>query len=197
MVMAARPSGQESVELSDTGTNPLWQTADEPEQAEELQADPKILCFSAQGSPNPCTRLATLYSTVTTVTSAAAFPASLATYHVVYVGHSDAAKLASKASQIQTFVLNGGGLIVEQPNATGPVALLPAGFEVNITSTAYSSQAVSYTLAGVFHPITILLNLEHPSGNFETVPTSSLGSGWKLLLKASGNPHAALVAGTY
>jgi hypothetical protein len=197
-VSAAKPVGQEEGEVSDTGDLLSGQISPDLQAVEEIQLAPAILCYTTQGTTNTaCTRLATLYSPVTTVTSAAAFPASLASFQVIYIGHSSVASLSAKATQIQAFVQNGGGLIVEQPNAVGPVAILPPGFELNVSSIFNSTQAVSFTLGGWFHPITLGLNTVDPSGNFETVPTSSLGSSWTMLLKANGFPHAALLAGSY
>lgn len=199
------PARQAAGEVDESG-NDLSRAGEpesEPLQPQGTEADPAVLCYTNQvGSANPCTRVAGLFSGVTTITSLASFPTNLSPYDVVYFGYDEGFSLNSLSGQLNSYVQAGGGLVVSQPNLVGSVTIFPPGFEMNVTSITWPEYPavpgpVQFTLAGFFHPILRGLNSQDPSGNFDTVPISTLGPAWTVLLRSVGHPNVALAAGTY
>jgi hypothetical protein len=162
-----------------------------------------ILCFTTHtGTVDPCLRVDALFTDVTIIRSEPSFPADLSGYDVVYIGYGEGDGLDSHASQFETYVNHGGGLIVSQPSLVGPIDVFPPGFEMTVQSDAWPEfpgfpGPVEFTSAGASHPILDSLTPEDPSGNFDTVPISTLGPGWTVLVKCVEGPYVALSVGTY
>ncbi len=167
------------------------------------QADPSVLCFTTQsGSTDPCARIDTLFTNVFIVRDEGSFPTDPSAYDVVYIGYGEGDLVDSYAADLQTYVQDGGGLIVSQPNLAGSIDVYPPGFEMTVTDITwpeYSSPPgpVEFTAAGASHPILTGLTPEDVSGNFDTVPLDTLGPGWSVLVKSVNHPNVALSVGTY
>ncbi|MBK9714255.1 MAG: hypothetical protein IPO81_23555 [Kouleothrix sp.] len=165
--------------------------------------DPSILCFTTKtGTFDPCARVSALFSTVTTIRSDTSFPADLTPYKVVYIGVDEGNVFSARASQLQSYVSGGGGLVVSQPNLVGNVGVFPPGFEMTVTSITWPEYPsppgpVEFTRAGATHPILAGLTPADVSGNFDTIPLSTLGPGWVVLAKSVSYPNVALAAGVY
>jgi len=162
-----------------------------------------ILCYSTQTTFIPCDRVTAIFTSgVTVITSLAAFPADLSPYDVVYIGYGEGDTLNAKSDQLQTYVQDGGGLIVSQPNLVGPVDIYPPGFEMTVTDVTWpgfpnAPGPDEFTSAGASHPLLNGLNPGDLSGNFDTIPLSTLGPGWSVLAKSVSHPNMALAVGTY
>ncbi|MFW5942284.1 MAG: hypothetical protein ACOCXI_10815 [Chloroflexota bacterium] len=161
-----------------------------------------VLCFTRRLDSDPCGRVANLFSNTTEVNDVANFPTNLSVFHVVYIAFDEGDAVDSKAAELQSFVDDGGGLIVSQPNLEGTVDVYPPGFEMTVSDIAWPEfpgdpGPVEFTAAGAAHPILNGLAPADLSGNFDTVPISQLGPGWTVLAKAVNDPIAALLAGQY
>ncbi|HSM58541.1 MAG TPA: hypothetical protein VK879_20470 [Candidatus Sulfomarinibacteraceae bacterium] len=161
-----------------------------------------VLCFTQRLDSDPCGRVANLFTNTTEVNSVANFPANLSAFDVIYIAFDEGDAVDSKAADLQSFVDNGGGLIVSQPNLEGTVDVYPPGFEMTVSDIAWPEYPsapgpVEFTAAGSTHPILNGLTPDDLSGNFDTVPISQLGPGWTILAKAVNDPIAALLAGQY
>ena len=195
---------EQPVELDDAG-NVISGSAPAPQAPATVQSPSQtsILCFTTRsGAADPCARIATIFANVTTVTSLANFPGDLSPYQVVYIGYDEGDSVDTLSSQLQAYVSGGGGLIVSQPNLEGQIDVYPPGFEMTVTSIFWpgfpsSPGPVEFTAAGAGHGILNGLAPADVSGNFETVPLSTLGPGWVVLAKAVAYPHVALAVGRY
>lgn len=164
---------------------------------------PSILCFTTRiDTTDPCARVSAIFSTVTTVRSLATFPADLSPYDVVYIGYGEGNLLDGHAGQLTAYVAAGGGLIVSQPDLAGSINVYPPGFDMTVTSITWPGYPsapgpVEFTSAGATHPILSGLTPADLSGNFDTIPLSTLGPGWTVLAKSVAYPHVALAVGRY
>lgn len=174
-----------------------------PQGSQQSDADLAILCYSSQtGSLSTCNRVSSLFTDVLVISNPETIPDNLSVYDVIYVGVGESSSLSGKASQLQGYVNSGGGLVVEQPNEVGNVAILPPGFELTVTDIYWAGYPNlpgpdHKTLVGYFHPILNGITTANLSGNFEVIPVSSLGPGWTVLAKAVSNPNLALAVGVY
>lgn len=195
---AALAQGQPEPDADSTGeiigADPVME---ESEPAPAAPSQVSVMCFSTEGA---CTRIGELFPNAAIFTSLDNFPTDLSPYDVVYLGNNEGNALDSKASQLQSYVNGGGGLVVTQPNIEGQVDLFPTGFEMFVESSSYNlntASQVEFTPAGEEHPILAGLPAEDVSGNFETVPLDRVGPGWTVLVKEIHNPLLALAVGQY
>ena len=66
---------------------------------------------------------------------------SLSNFDVLYVVSSEAGQLSGTAAVIANWVASGNGLIVEQPNVEGPVAIMPPGLNVSVFDRGYDGSS--------------------------------------------------------
>jgi hypothetical protein len=197
-------SQSQPVELDSAG-NVIGEGAPTPQAPSTIESPSQtsILCYTTRtGTPDPCERIATIFTNVVTITSLANFPNDLSPYDVVYIGYGEGNAVDSLAGQLEPYVNGGGGLIVSQPNLEGTIDVYPPGFEMEVTSQYWpefpsAPGPVEFTAAGAGHGILNGLTPADLSGNFETVPLSTLGPGWVVLAKAAAYPNVALAAGRY
>lgn len=163
----------------------------------------RVLCFTTKtGNSDPCARVNGLFPYTIVVQSLSEFPLDLSSYNAIYIGYSEGNAVKALAGRFATYVQDGGGLILEQPNLEGPVEFLPAGFELWVTDVTWpgfptSLDPAEFTSAGAEHPILSDLTADDLSGNFDTVPIGTLGPGWMVLARSVDYPHVALAAGSY
>jgi hypothetical protein len=194
---------QGTVDAAGNQLNSTSEPSLSPQQSQQSDADLAILCYSTQtDSRNPCNRVSALFTGVSVISTPETIPNNLAGYDVIYIGYSEASSLSGKAPQLQGYVNAGGGLVVEQPNTLGNVAIFPPGFELTVTDTFWAGfpnppGPDHKTLIGFFHPILNGITTANLSGNFEVIPVSTLGPGWTVLAKAVSNPNLALAVGAY
>ncbi len=157
----------------------------------------KVLFFG--GSSSHISRLISLGADITVINNPATItPAFLDNFDVLYVENTYVDDLAGKAFEIRNFVANGCGLIVEQPNQTGPVAIMPAGFEVSVASISFTSISAALTPAAAGHEMTMGLSSSDLSGNFDIVFESDIGASFTILARnASNSNQIALLAGQH
>src|SRR4051812_8880603 len=86
---------------------------------------------------------------------------SLSNFNVLYVVNSQSGQLSGTGPVIANWVASGHGLIVEQPNVEGPVAIMPPGLSVSVLDRGYDGSPtgpnvamVGLTSAGLLHPVT-------------------------------------------
>ena len=187
-----RPEADSTGEI--IGAEPLT-----PESPPEPHAPSQVslMCFSTEGA---CTRIGSLFPNAAVFTSLSNFPTDLSPYDVVYLGNNEGDALDSKSAQLQTYVNDGGGLVVTQPNIPGQVDLFPPGFEMFVEDLGYNQNTASqveFTPAGEEHPILAGLGADDVSGNFDTVPLDRVGPGWTVLVKEIHQPVLALAVGHY
>jgi hypothetical protein len=139
------------------------------------------------------------YSTVYWKTSSQVTSASLAGVDVLYVYSEGAPSLATQASAISDWVSQGNGLIVEQPNTEGPIAILPSGLGISVWSHFYDPvRNVAITSQGATHPITAGLTSADLCDNFDRVRLSDVAPGYAILGVQASNPsYVALAAAWY
>ncbi|NLF39949.1 hypothetical protein GX586_10910 [bacterium] len=132
-------------------------------------------------------------------------PPSLANVDVLYVTSGNTAKLSNEAATIVSWVSQGNGLIVEQPNVTGLVAILPPSLPISIWSKDYDGTNVGpdpvrnvlITPAGALHPITAGLAGSEICQNLERVLHSDVAPGYDILgVQASNTNYVAVAAAT-
>jgi hypothetical protein len=130
---------------------------------------------------------------------------SLSNFDVLYVVSSEAGELSGAAPVIASWVAAGNGLIVEQPNVEGPVAIMPPGLSVSVFDRGYDGSSsgpnlaqVGLTSAGLVHPVTIGLTPEELSGNGDKVLLSGVSPTLTILGVQVTNPSlAAIAVGNY
>lgn len=110
----------------------------------------------------------------------------------VSLGSSSNAVLNSKTSLIRDWVAAGHGLIVEQPNVAGKIALLPYTFV--ISSASYSGECVRNVI-DTTHPITNGVAPNDLPACYDTADPN-IGPEWKILVK-DGNNNPSLVVANY
>ena len=138
------------------------------------------------------------YSTILWTNPSMITPECLADVDVLYVLTGSAALLAGRASVIESYVAGGGGLIVEQANVEGLVAILPPGLGVSISSRSYDSLNAQITPAGLTHPITAGLAASDLSGNMDKVLLVDVAPAYTILAVGASDPNlVAIAAATY
>jgi len=145
-------------------------------------------------------RLIALGATVDWLPSASDLPSLIGSYDVFYVGYGGVPGVAPFQADISAYVSSGGGLVVEQPNVAGPVGMMPAGFEIFVTTASYpgSPGNLVFTPEAASHPITVTLSPVDLSGVFDTVYDSDLGPSFTLLAThAVETTYVALAAGSH
>jgi len=126
--------------------------------------------------------------------------ANLANYDVFYAGTYYQNNLDSKAGVIQSFLSNGGGVIVGQSNITGAIDWLPTGLEASVASEWFLSTGYfELTGSGSMHPIFDGLSTsDFGEGPADIIHSYDLSPGWDVLMVHSSNPDIiGLAAGTY
>ncbi|HUV04938.1 MAG TPA: hypothetical protein VMX94_07495 [Armatimonadota bacterium] len=138
------------------------------------------------------------YSTILWTNPSMITPECLAGVDVLYVLTGSAASLAGRASVIESYVAGGGGLIVEQANVEGPVAILPPGLGISVNSRSYDDLNVQITPAGLTHPITAGLAASDLSGNMDKVLLVDVAPAYSILAVGASDPNlVAIAAATY
>ncbi len=130
---------------------------------------------------------------------------SLSNFDVLYVVSSEAGQLSGTAAVIANWVASGNGLIVEQPNVEGPVAIMPPGLNVSVFDRGYDGSSsgpnlaqVGLTSAGLVHPVTAGLTPEELCGNGDKVLLSGVSPTLTILGVQVTNPSlAAIAVGNY
>ena len=124
---------------------------------------------------------------------------SLVDVDVLFVHSCFAPYLASKGSVISSWVAEGHGLIVEQPNQSGNVEMLPPGLEISVFANTYDSKMdVQITSLGQTHPITLGLTTDDLSCNADRVLLADVSSAYDILGVQMTNPnYVALAAAFY
>lgn len=166
-----------------------------------------IYCNRSNRCPELVNRFASLGYTTTHWTSPSQVdPNSLAGIDVLFVHNSEASDLASKDAVIGAWVFEGNGLIVEQPNVEGDVAILPPGLDINIWSRSYDGslsgpdpvRRVQITALGASHPIMSGLTTGDICENFDRVWTSDVSSAYDILgVQETNTDYAAVAAAAY
>jgi hypothetical protein len=125
---------------------------------------------------------------------------------VFYVHTARAPMLSNEAATISAWVNQGNGLIVEQPNQTGLVAILPPTLPISIWSKSYDGtnvgpdpvRAVVVTDVGVVHPVTTGLMTGDICENADRVLRSDVAAGYDILgVQISNANYVAVAAATY
>ena len=133
-------------------------------------------------------------------------PASLINIDVLYVQSGQTPELTNEAATISTWVNQGNGLIIEQPNKTGPVAILPASLPISIWSKDYDGSTVGpdpvrnvqVTDTGMLHPVTIGLGTNDICQNYDRVRRSDVAAGYDILgVQISNTNYVAIAAAEY
>jgi hypothetical protein len=116
-------------------------------------------------------------------------PADLTGVDVLYVDACYAAQLAGSQDVIANFLRSGHGLVLVQPNADGPVALLPAETPLTVTSGDYDGshsaadpiRDMILTEAGKVHPLTTGLTTQDLGQYADKVTCDGLNDAWSVL----------------
>jgi hypothetical protein len=146
------------------------------------------------------------YATAHWTTSAQVNQSSLEGTDVLFVQTGSAWELAAKASLIADWVSQGGGLIVEQPNQSGPVAILPPGLDITIWDWHYDGshsgpdpvRNVLITARGASHPITFGLTTADVCQNADRVLRSDVSAAYDILgVQVTNTDYVAVAAATY
>lgn len=163
--------------------------------------DIRVLCYET--SIPSCNRIKELVTNVTKVSTPSQISGMLDRYDVLYVAGASADTLVDYAAAIHDFVGAGGGLIVEQPNRTGTLPIMPASFEVFVSNHLYpgypvKASTIVFTPEGAVHPILQGLQPYETAGNYDSVMAANLGAGYiTLALVAENQQLASLAVGQY
>jgi hypothetical protein len=125
--------------------------------------------------------------------------ANISNYGVVVLPLVGPGTITQYAADIEQYVNNCGGLFIHQPNDYGTVDYAPPGFEFTVTDVWWCEPPDQNTIVDPSHPtMTGLSDIDLP-GRFDTVPISTLGSGYSLLAQGVGAcaNDVAAAAGTY
>jgi len=97
------------------------------------------------------------------------------------------------------FVSNGGGLYIHQPSVLGTIDYAPSGFEFTVEDIFWCDPEEDNVIVTPGHPTMAGLIPADLSGRYDTVFTSSLGSGYTLLAEGTGacDDHVQSAAGTF
>ena len=134
------------------------------------------------------------YSTVVWTNPSTVTPENLSGVDVLFVVTGFAASLEDQASVIESYVAGGGGLVLEQPNLEGPVAILPPGLGAGVFSRWYDNLNVLITPDGLTHPITAGLTAADIPGNMDTVRIGDISPAYTVLAVGAANPNLVVVA---
>ena len=195
---ADKPAAAKTPGIDHTGMpeNAPPQGAYEPDV--ETAAVVDILFY--YNSSTTATRLTGLGYTVTSTTDSADLTrTNLQNYDILWIDYTlPPSWYVAQAGDIRTWVnLDAGGLIVVQPGTIGDVTVFPPGFEANVTDASYNnSPAVTFLLPT--HGIVNGLTTGDMTGNYDTIPLSSLGASWDVIaVQSSNTANMALAAGDY
>lgn len=131
---------------------------------------------------------------------------SLAGVDVLFVYSGVEREIVGKDAIIADWVFLGNGLIVEQPNRSGNITILPPGLNIFITSQSFDGsgtgpdpvRAVHITSLGATHPIMFTLTDADISENFDTIFTSDVSSSFDILgVQATNNDLVAVAAAVF
>jgi hypothetical protein len=168
------------------------------------EAKPKIGVFSHTVDRVPSRIDAIGFSTTTWTLDSQITLSALNGVDVLYVTNERADLLSQSAELINQWVQLGNGLIVEQPNRSGPVAIMPPGLGVTVLSGNYvfplgsPESAVLITPEGAAHPITAGLSTELLSGNGDLVRKADVSPNFEILgVQISYPDFVALAAASY
>jgi hypothetical protein len=127
-------------------------------------------------------------------------------YKVFYVTTGYADDLVPQATLLQRWVKKGRGMIIEQPNLTGPVMLLPLKLRINIFSFDYDGshggadavRNVALTALGATHPLSQGLDTLDIGENADRVKSADVPAKWKVLgVQTTNTDYVALAAANY
>ena len=119
----------------------------------------------------------------------------LMNYGVIVIVYTGAGLLADRQSDLQTFVENGGGLFIHQPNHVGQLDYVPTGFEVSITSPIWCPPDGYYAhIVDASHPVVAFCTDDDLSGALDGV--GALGAGFHVLAVNPDCGWPAVAVGT-
>jgi len=116
--------------------------------------------------------------------------ANLSAFDVFFAATSYENDLDSKASVIQQFLLDGGGVVVGQSNVSGYINWLPSDVSVYVNSKGYPSPySLEITPFGQTHPIMEGI-VRHDLGTVpaDTIYSNDLAPSWDVLSVYAPNP---------
>ncbi|MEO0223525.1 MAG: T9SS type A sorting domain-containing protein [candidate division WOR-3 bacterium] len=125
---------------------------------------------------------------------------SLCKYDVVLVDIQAIWSLGFLSTNLQNYVLMGGGYWINQPNQAGNVPTLPAIFSISVSSAWWNcgtSSCQQYTPLAPLHPITSGLNIAETSGDYDI--EGSWSNSWSVLIidPTNGPNDPTLMVGNY
>ena len=144
-------------------------------------------------------RIRSLGYRVTTTTNLADLARSnLQNYDVLWIGTGvpPADYSAYNGNILNWVYYDGGGLIVAQPDTTGPVSVFPSGYNVSVSDVLWPGGWDAEITNGD-HPITRGLGSAELSGNFDTVIDSDIGYRWWILARSVPTPSAVALMASY
>jgi hypothetical protein len=163
--------------------------------------------FARSGTQSFTNRLASLgYDTEYWTEATQVTPSSLVNVDVLYTLTGTAATLSNAAGDIAAWVQQGNGLIVEQPNRTGDVVILPPTLPISVWSWLYDGTNVSadpvrdvaVTEAGLVHPVSTGLVTADICQNLDRVLRQDVHPDYEVLgVQVSNTNYVALAAATY
>ncbi len=167
-----------------------------------------ILCIAeiveaAEGvMDDPCDDSELNMNQVTAIRSTADLPADLSPFDVITFSSSSNVIYNSVASEINEYIANGGSLMLAFPVVESGTNPLPTGFEFTMTSILWPEfpadpGPVEFTAAGLAHPIADGVTADNLIGAINTIPISSLGSKWDLLVKPINHPNVGIAVGEH
>jgi len=157
-----------------------------------------VLWYDSTGISYPhATRMSSLGLDINATTDRSKINAdTLAGYATLVIAFTPGYSPGLSQAVIQTYVQSGHGLLIEQPNAPGPVQYAPTGFEVTIASEypcGYPGDPAWEIIVDSGHPITSGLSNADLPGAFDSV--GSLGAGWTVLTRNQACNDPGLVVG--
>jgi len=140
------------------------------------------------------------YTVATTTNVGDLTRANLQNYDVLWIDVDvDPNAYQSQNSEIDDWVsVDGGGLVVVQPNVVGAVvSVFPTGYEVTIYNNAWPGD-YGATIVDPTHPIVVGLGDIDLPGNFDWVRSSDIGTAWDIVAVDAETPSdVALLAGQH
>ncbi len=166
-----------------------------------------IYCNRSNHAQDFVNRVASLGYTTTHWTSPGQVnPSSLAGIDVLFVHVMEADELAAQDAVIGAWVFEGNGLIVEQPNLEGDVAILPPGLDLHIWSHSYDGshtdpdpvRNVQITVLGASHPIMSRLTTGDICENADRVWTWDVSFAYDILgVQVTNTDYVAVAVAAY
>ncbi len=125
--------------------------------------------------------------------------ANISQYDVLWLALVGPGVAGGAQSDIELFVNNGGGLYIHQPNGFGTIDYAPSGFEFTVSDVLWCDPEENNTIVTPGHPTMFGLSPADLVGRYDTVFTSSLGSGYTLLAEGTGacDDNVQSAAGTF